>query len=211
MIRYQFRWAFLLTLLFLLPVALIRAQPYDDSELRAFLAPPAGCPAPCFMGIRPGEITVEEAIVILEDHEWVASAGENYVSLMRAAVDYGVSPLTATLVWEWSVNKPDWINADRSSYLVVGNSQIVAITVQTNILLGDVLVTYGIPDHAQLVWSNSDFLGHAVTYYAGDGAGCMRIDAGGASAPIHVYRQPVQIQIQQPGAPDPDALPKCGR
>jgi hypothetical protein len=63
----------LLSGLFTLPVLLICAQPYDDSELRAFLTWSENCPAPCFMGIRPGVTTVEEAIGILQAHEWVQS------------------------------------------------------------------------------------------------------------------------------------------
>jgi hypothetical protein len=54
-----------LILLFTAALAVIRAQPYDDHELRELLLP-AGCPAPCFMGIRPGVTTVEEAVKILE-------------------------------------------------------------------------------------------------------------------------------------------------
>ena len=71
MIRYLLRWMMILSGVLLLPILLIRAQPYDDSKLRAFLTPPKGCPAPCFMGIRPGVTTTEEAIAILEDHEWL--------------------------------------------------------------------------------------------------------------------------------------------
>jgi hypothetical protein len=41
-----------------IPLLFIHAQAFDDSELRAFLTPPEGCPAPCFMGIRPGETGV---------------------------------------------------------------------------------------------------------------------------------------------------------
>lgn len=71
------------TLLFAVCIALIRAQPYDDSELRAFLTPPEGCPAPCFMGIRPGVTTMEEAVAILKAHEWVTnyeySGGGNFL------------------------------------------------------------------------------------------------------------------------------------
>ena len=36
---------------------LIRAQPYDSGALAAFFAPPEGCPAPCWQGIRPGLTT----------------------------------------------------------------------------------------------------------------------------------------------------------
>lgn len=48
----------------------IHAQPYDDHELRALLMP-EGCEMPCFMGIRPGVTTVDEAVKILENSGWV--------------------------------------------------------------------------------------------------------------------------------------------
>ncbi len=70
-IRSLCRAALLLSVVFLLPVLLIRAQPYDDSDLRAFLTPPEDCPAPCFMDIRPGMTTAEEAVSILDAHPWV--------------------------------------------------------------------------------------------------------------------------------------------
>jgi hypothetical protein len=72
MIRFLLKITFPLTVFFLIPLLLIRAQPYEDSELRTFLMPPDGCPAPCFMGIQPGVTTMEEAIAILQAHEWVS-------------------------------------------------------------------------------------------------------------------------------------------
>jgi hypothetical protein len=39
---------FPLLLVFTAAILLIHLQPYDDSDLRAFLTPPDGCPAPCF-------------------------------------------------------------------------------------------------------------------------------------------------------------------
>jgi hypothetical protein len=49
---------------------LVHAQPYDDHELRELLLPD-GCPAPCFMGIRPGVTTMDEALKILEASGWI--------------------------------------------------------------------------------------------------------------------------------------------
>jgi hypothetical protein len=58
--------------LFVLPLFVIRAQPYDqtrhDPALRAFLMPPEDCAAPCFLGIQPGITTLEQAATILEQH-----------------------------------------------------------------------------------------------------------------------------------------------
>jgi hypothetical protein len=56
---------FALTLLLSVSIAVIRAHPYDDIAMRAFLVPSLECPMPCFLGIRPGATTVEEAHSIL--------------------------------------------------------------------------------------------------------------------------------------------------
>jgi hypothetical protein len=44
--------ALLLTLIFTLPIAAIRAQPYEDRVTPILIDD--DCPSPCFMGIRPG-------------------------------------------------------------------------------------------------------------------------------------------------------------
>jgi hypothetical protein len=65
------RFALALTVVFMVGIAVIHAQPYDDSDLREFLAPKGNCAAPCFMGITPGTTRLPEALAILEAHEWV--------------------------------------------------------------------------------------------------------------------------------------------
>lgn len=75
-----------LVLMFASLLVLIRAQPYQDGGLSDFLLPPEGCPTPCFMGIRPGVTTMEDAIAILQAHEWVAevsSTAYNRLGLQR--------------------------------------------------------------------------------------------------------------------------------
>jgi len=62
-----------LIVLFTIPLLLIRAQPYDDANLRAFLTPPDGCPAPCFMGIQPGVTTVRAGGDRLKTNPSIAS------------------------------------------------------------------------------------------------------------------------------------------
>src|SRR3954452_886073 len=94
MLRFYLRLVSLPILLFTAVLLLIHAQPYDDHELRQLLLPD-GCPAPCFMGIRPGVTTIEEAGRILEASEW--------------AKDVQNGPFD--LIWRWSNRKPDWIGA----------------------------------------------------------------------------------------------------
>jgi hypothetical protein len=92
--RLFFKLALIVALIFAAFIAAIRAQPYDDSELRAFLTP-EGCPAPCFMGIRPGVTTMEESLVILEGHEWVGDITPNYDDEKNLR----------KLGWKWAENK----------------------------------------------------------------------------------------------------------
>jgi hypothetical protein len=84
--RFLIKVAFVLCILFTVLMLLIQTQPYDNSELRGFLTPPDGCPAPCFMGIQPGVTTVDDAIAILQAHEWVAevsNTGYSRLGLQR--------------------------------------------------------------------------------------------------------------------------------
>jgi len=120
--------ALLLSLLFALCIALIRAQPYDDSELRAFLTPPDGCPMPCFMGIRPGGTTADEAVAILEAHEWVGSLERH-------------SNITVT----WSGAQPHWLPDTRPLQIIINDHIVRRVFVPTNIHLGDVWLALGPP------------------------------------------------------------------
>jgi hypothetical protein len=191
MFRLLLRLALLLTLLVVLPIALIRAQPYDDSDLRAFLTPPEGCPAPCFTGIRPGVTTTEEAIAILEAHEWVASVGEDYV---KTALSEGKPvPLEPYIHWTWSGSQPNWIDSNLNSRFLDGDRQVYAINIDTHIRLGDILLTYGMPDNAQLTWNDYWRQFYYEGWYPLE---CMYILAGALGSSKHVYLQPVKIWFQ---------------
>lgn len=52
--------------LFLLPLTLIHSQPYDAWALTSLLTPAHDCPTPCFLGVRPGETTVNTAGRLLQ-------------------------------------------------------------------------------------------------------------------------------------------------
>jgi hypothetical protein len=132
--RPLLKLTFLLILVFAVCIGLIRAQPYDDSELRAFLTPPDGCPMPCFMGIRPGVTTADEALAILETHEWV---GEIYTfnNGMTGELDY--------MNWDWTGKQSNLIQAATDTYPNIGSLRITDgtvtdINVPTLISLGDI-------------------------------------------------------------------------
>src|SRR5262245_33903103 len=56
-----------LTLTLTLLVALVQARPHDDSDLRDLLLPPEGCPAPCWLGVRPGVTRLDAAAGMMEE------------------------------------------------------------------------------------------------------------------------------------------------
>lgn len=117
-------------------VVLIRAQPYDDAELRAFLTPPDGCPMPCFMSIRPGVTTADEAVAILEVHEWV---GHMKVYIDRTGHIY-------LLQWSWSGAQPPLIDGSKLAYISVRQDTVRSLTAETRIAFGDLWLALGKPD-----------------------------------------------------------------
>lgn len=120
--------ALLLSAVCLVPLALIRAQPYDDSELRAFLTPPEGCPAPCFMGIRPGVTTVEEALDLLAKQSIVVEYYNTNVIYFSAGYPQGL------------------IDDTNTSSLSFENNQFQFMQIYSNITLGELWAVYGQAD-----------------------------------------------------------------
>jgi hypothetical protein len=141
----RFKIAAILTLLFTVCIGLIRAQPYDDSQLRAFLTPPEGCPMPCFMGIRPGVTSFDDAKAIIERHAWTG----NEVVVHRLD----------TLLWNWSGLQPQWIEGQyrRGSLGRNINTNLVGgILIGTHIRFGDMWLLLGKPDELHFYLLQTD-------------------------------------------------------
>lgn len=132
------RAAALLSLLLLTLVTVIRAQPYDDTQLRRFLLPPDGCAAPCFLGAQPGA-AVDPAVADLAAHDWVAEVSES-------ADFYDIA---------WSGMQPNFVNAGGSNYLFAPLDRVMLIRLQTRLRLGDIMLALGRPDSVFL--SRTDF------------------------------------------------------
>jgi hypothetical protein len=145
-LRCWLRFFAALTAFCMLPVLLIRAQPHDDSDLRAFLTPPDDCPAPCFMGIRPGVTTARETFAILHTHDWVESVWIDNSPVQEDALDYNTS-LPSDLSWIWRQDAPDWLNKNVRGWLNFRRGYVSTIVIDTHLRLGDTLLIMGRPDH----------------------------------------------------------------
>jgi hypothetical protein len=146
LLRLLLRLSLPLTMLFTGVLVAIRTQPYDDSEIRALLAPPDGCPAPCFLGIQPGHTTAEAAIGILKKHAWVGSVNIN-IDPVRLSQLY--------VSWGWSGRQPRLIDSQRSGFLWTLNEngtlrdKVSFVTVRTHLQFGDIWLAFGQPQRGQ--------------------------------------------------------------
>jgi hypothetical protein len=131
MLRFYLHLTVIPFLLLTTALLLIHAQPYDDHDLRQLLLPD-GCPAPCFMGIRPGVTTVEEAIKILEASGWV----DNYER----------DPILPVIRITWNRNRPSWLENDalyNGSVIWIDDDLVTAFMLDTTLRLGELQWIFG--------------------------------------------------------------------
>jgi hypothetical protein len=124
---------------------MIRAQPYDDTDVRAFLMPPADCAAPCFLGIRPRVTAVQKAVKLLQQHEWIGEV-DDFDPIPRTD---SRSVIFATRVdWTWNGQQPAWLGPEQDSmlffYPTVG--RVDKIIIETGLTVGAVQYVLGRPD-----------------------------------------------------------------
>ena len=134
------RYAVTLTAFFLLPVLLIHAQPDDSGTIKAFLALPEGCPAPCFMGIRPGETTLSELGTILNHQAWIVPGSAYNPEFLGGSL----------YTWRWTETAPSWIEHTAESAVLVSGQQVTSIVIETTIPWGKLLLSLGRPDRYRL-------------------------------------------------------------
>ncbi|MEP6988427.1 MAG: hypothetical protein ABI970_22685 [Chloroflexota bacterium] len=129
MSRLFLRLTLFLLLIFTAALLLIHAQPYNDHELRAVLLP-EGCPAPCFMGIRPGVTTVDEAMKLLAANGWVDQ----------------INNQSSYISWKWRDQKPPWISQNEQGEIRLTDQRVSTITIYTDLPLGNTRLAFGLPD-----------------------------------------------------------------
>ncbi len=192
-----------LTLAFSACIGLIRAQPYDDAELRAFFAPPDGCPIPCFIGVRPGVTTVEEAMAILEAHEWIAG-----INRYEATDGRGVTSLTAP----WSGTQPEFIDSSEELWLGIEDNTVQGVFIPTRIPLARIWLLFGVPQYSGV---SENAIPETSLPSAGYGAAYFEVDSvflSSAFCPIEsIWKLPVQwilwADLSASNTPTRDDLP----
>jgi hypothetical protein len=131
-------------------VVLVHARPHGDHALRKLLMPD-GCPMPCFIGIRPGVTTVNEAVRLLEKSAWVNP------SSVTVSSRYNV----VRLEWAWNGHQPAALDSgaaatavatilpgfNQDSPLDEGQRVITGMSINTRISYGDVRLLLGRGDN----------------------------------------------------------------
>jgi hypothetical protein len=118
--------------MFMLPMALIHNQPYDSGSLTALLTPPENCPTPCFLGVRPGETTVNAAGVLLQ--------ADPAVRFEILSDEYNVHNIRQRIEWEY--RQP---NRVVHGNMYVEDSIVRRVTIY-DIPLAEIWLSMGKPD-----------------------------------------------------------------
>lgn len=153
MFRFLLKLSLLISVLFALAIGAIRAQPYDDDGLRDFLFNSPGCEdypnEPCFIGIRPGATTFDEALAMLEAHEWVER----------------VTSASPIIQWTWNGSQPRFIGFPQERGLVtISDGTVRRLYVgYTSIKFSDLWLTLDKPTSFDIATSRA-FVDYGTSY-----------------------------------------------
>ena len=143
MLQLLLRPVLLLVLLCMVPITLIRAQLYDDSELRTFMTVSEDCPAPCFMDIRPGVTTKEEAIAILEENAWVTDLN------VQQPINRSRDQITS-ISWAWTEAAPEFVRSQLGGSVGISQGVVEYIQFFAPVSLGQLILSFGRPDESEM-------------------------------------------------------------
>lgn len=193
MMKYWLRPVLLLTLLFALPIYGVRMQPYEDRAALALMQ--EQCSAPCFMGIRPGTTKMSAAYYILADHDWVANQPDEFPSLIRDSALIGAWVPRTVVHWRWDTTIPEWIDGGQGGALTVEDQDVRDVSIDTRLLLGEILLTFGNPDES-LFAATAGPAGRGFEYSAWYAEAGMFVSVRGACPARGYYTLPVQIRFR---------------
>ncbi len=182
MIRFYLRLALIPLALITAVLLVIRSQPYDDHELREILLP-TDCPAPCFMGIRPGVTTVDEAVKLLEASGWVEG------------IDYQFSEF-GLIIWDWNNQSPYQWTKEQSAGIGITDDYVDSVVLNTAFYLGEIRLILGTPD-TEFVNADVSQTQQLANYWGGyNQYGIVILGTQSCSA-MQPFRQKVTITIRQ--------------
>ena len=119
MLNFYARLMLIPLVIFTAALLLVHTQPYDDHELRQLL--PESCPAPCFMGIRPGVTTLEEARNILKASGWADHI------VLNSGLNLTASETFISLNWEWNDHRSPLLDATSPAFMLGFKQDIHAV------------------------------------------------------------------------------------
>lgn len=187
MVRLLLRLTLALMVVFTLAVGLIRAQPYDDRAARAFLSQSEAC-APCFMGIRIGQMTTEQVMTWLDQHPWV----NKLILTPRSGSIWG-----GTINWDWSGQQPGWIDAAHEGSIWTQGHVAQFVRFQTALTFGDLWLAFDQPPEGTLRVERSTAGGKRIVHYAAysDQNFVAGFTLPCPLRPADFWHHPVQIQF----------------
>ena len=188
MIHLLLKMALTLFLLIVVLVGFTRAQPSDDDRLQGFLALD-DCALPCFMGIRPGLTNTQDAILLLEQHDWVEKVTQHI---------WFSGPGSSLYSWSWSGLQPAFVNSAAPGVFSTEGNMVAVLQVPTTISLGDFWLLNQ-PQHSMIAREPGQ-LSYKATYLGG----ALEIETVLACPlrPGGFWRAPVQMQMSMYLQPD---------
>jgi hypothetical protein len=190
MLKFCLKTMLLLTIIFVFPIFIIRAQPFADRVFPALIR--EDCPLPCFMGMRPGATTIDAALYIFGSHEWSANSSEDFPAQVRYAVMYDAVLPRTIMNWRWSDSIPGWIDDTQPGSIMVEDLEILDITVETYLSVGEIFLAFGTPDQSLYFASNNRRFGY-IGWYASQG---MLISAEGFCPAHNYYHFPARVSFR---------------
>jgi hypothetical protein len=128
----------LLAALFAAAVLAVRAQPYDDGGLRAFLLA-EDCALPCLMGMHPLATSTDEAVAALARHPWVDASS---VIARKIIIGQDIDP-EWHITWRWNGQQPPLLGSGGKAITL--NNGLQAIRLLTDIPFGTLWLALGRP------------------------------------------------------------------
>jgi hypothetical protein len=197
MVKNCLKLAILLTIIVATPIFVLRALPYSDRAVAALIQ--ENCPAPCFMRIRPGMTTMQEAVYYLQSHPWVANGRDGFSSQVRSAVFYDAGLPRTIIDVRWTEGAPQWIDGTQRGAVLVEDRDVLDIAVGTHLSLGEIVLAFGDPDESWFLASNSPS-GRRFEYIAWYETERMLVSAEGLCPTRRYYTFPVRIRFR-PASP----------